>query len=228
MKYTHLLFDLDNTIMDFTKSSVPAFRDTLHHFEILEEQDFYPVYRKINKKVWEELERGDIDQQTLRAKRFRLFFEYIGKPELDPLEANARYLQGIIEHPVYLKDALDILEEFKDEFTMSIVTNGLKEVQRPRLENKNLKAYFKSIIVSDEIGVAKPHKEFFDYVFDTIPNAKKETTLIIGDSLGSDIRGGNNYGIDSCWMNYHKTKNATEITPTYTITRLGELRDYVR
>jgi len=228
MKYTHLLFDLDNTLMDFSKSSVHAFKDTLKHFDIPEEQDFYPVYRKINKTVWEELERGEIDQETLRAKRFRLFFEYIGRTELDPLEGNKRYLQGIVDHPVYLEHALDILENFKGDFTMSVVTNGLKEVQRPRLENRNLKEYFKSIVVSDEIGYAKPQGEFFDFVFDTLPDARKENTLIIGDSLGSDILGGNNYGIDTCWMNYHKIKNATEIAPDYTITSLNDLKGYVR
>ncbi len=228
MKYTHLLFDLDNTLMDFSASSVLAFKDTLNHFEILEEQDFYPVYRKINRQVWEELENGKIDQVTLREKRFRLFFEYIGRSELDPLEGNKRYLQGIVDHPVYLDGALELLDEFKETFTMSVVTNGLKEVQRPRLENKNLKDYFKSIIVSDEIGSAKPQKEFFDYVFNTIPEAEKSKTLIIGDSLGSDILGGNNYGIDTCWMNYYKTKNDSEVKAKYSITHLPDLRNLVR
>jgi len=228
MKYTHLLFDLDNTILDFSASSVLAFRDTLEHFGIPMEQDFHPTYKKINKQVWEELERGEINQEKLREKRFRLFFEYIGKSHLDPLEGNARYLQGIVDHPVYVDGALDILDDFKDAFTMSIVTNGLKEVQRPRLENRNLKAYFKSIIVSDEIGSAKPHKEFFDFVFNTIPDAQKSKTLIIGDSLGSDIVGGKNYGIDTCWMNYHKVKNLSEIQPDYSITHLRDLKNLVR
>ncbi len=227
MKYTHLLFDLDNTLMDFTKSSVFAFKDMLHHFQIPEEQDFHPVYKKINRKVWQELETGKINQETLREKRFRLFFEYIGTTELDPLEANKVYLQGIVDHPVYVEGVLELLEEFKDDFVMCIVTNGLKEVQRPRLEHK-LKDYFRSVTVSDEIGVAKPHKEFFDITFESIPEAKKENTLMIGDSLGSDILGGNNYGLDTCWMNYHKTKNDTEIIPSYSITQMKDLKDYVR
>jgi len=227
MKYTHLLFDLDNTLMDFTASSVPAFKDTLAHFEIQEEQDFYPIYRKINKQVWEELEKGEITAVSLREKRFRLFFEYIGRTELDPLEANRRYLQGIVDHPKYLDGALEFIKELSKSYTMCIVTNGLKEVQRARLETENLKDYFRSIIVSDEVGVAKPQKEYFDLVFETIPEAQKSQTMIIGDSLGSDILGGNNYGLDTCWMNYYKVVNHNKIKPTYTITHLPDLKNYL-
>ena len=110
---------------------------------------------------------------------------------------------------------------------MLLVTNGLKEVKRPRFNASSIIKYFEGIVVSDEIGVAKPQKEYFDYAFQAAGNPLKEKVLMVGDSLSSDIKGGNDYGIDTCLYIKGEKSFSEKIKPKFTIGSLRELLNIV-
>lgn len=223
MKYDWLLFDLDNTLMDFDEASIIAFQQTLLASNIPSQPHYYKLYKKVNHKVWQSYERKEITAIELRSRRFKLFLKEIGKTG-DAKQMNATYLSQIVKHSKVLEGTRELLESLVKNYNLAIITNGLKEVQRPRLALTKIDHYFDAIIVSDEIGYAKPQKEYFDYVFNEIQMPPKVKVLVIGDSLNSDITGGNNYGIDTCWYNPSKQKNTVDIQPTFEINRLSQLK----
>lgn len=223
MKYTHILYDLDNTILDFNEASKLSFKSMMATYELDHIPDLYNVYKVINKQVWRELEEGKISQDALRAKRWDLFFGEIGVTK-DGNAANDLYLQNLVTHAQLIPGAIDVLQKGIDAgFSHTVVTNGLKEVQRIKIKKYSLAQYFDHIVISDEIGIAKPHKGFFDHVFELLNYPDKSKVLMVGDTLTSDIKGGADYGIDTCWYNYNRGSNDGKIIPTYTIDDISEI-----
>jgi len=228
MRYHHILFDADNTLFDFTESSHLAFNDTLHHFGVKSTEDFYQLYKPINSEAWGQLERKEIDMDGVRRLRWQKFWSALGLDH-DPLKTNTVYLRQLVVHSFLLDDTLEILDYLSSihDLELHIITNGMKEAQRPRISKLGLEKYFKTITVSDEIGFAKPDPAFFDIVLKHIKQAFKSDCLVVGDSLHSDIRGGNNYGIDTCWYNPNINKNETDIQPSYEIDSLLKIKDII-
>lgn len=222
MKYSWILFDADNTLFDFTHASRLAFNQCMQEIGLVSKTDLYPTYKKINASVWKRLEDGEINLTQLRSLRFQLFLEAVGK-EADPLELNNRYLQHLIGYTELLEETLPLLDQLKGKYQMAIITNGLKEVQRPRISKLGLTPYFETIVVSDEIGMAKPDPAYFDYTFEQIGRPAKSEVLVVGDSLNSDIRGAIQYELDSCWYNPEQKTGSDEIKPSYEIHKLGDL-----
>ena len=223
MKYTHLLFDADNTLFDFDGSSVQAFDKFVNHIGLDPQKDYYAIYQVGNHQVWADFEQGEITADVLRWKRFDLFFKAIGY-DGDSHKANRLYLDFLVDFASLIPGVRGLLDQLRlDGFKLVIITNGLKEVQKPRILKQNLTDYFQSIIVSDEIGIAKPDPQFFKIAADSINHPDKDKVLVIGDSLTSDIQGGNNYGYDTCWYNPNGKSNATSAKPTYIISDLKEL-----
>ena len=226
MKYDWLLFDLDNTILDFDQAMVFGFKKTIVDFKITEDEEHFFIYNAINKRCWEDLEKGKITQNQLRTLRMERFLRHIGSNE-DPLHFSERYHENLAAKIFWMDNAKPLIEDWSSQFKMTLVTNGLKEIQRARLAKTDLEKHFQHIVISDEIGVAKPNRGFFDYVFEKIDFPKKEKVLIIGDSLSSDIRGGNNYGIDTCWINLKGKVAHKHNVPTFTIEKLEELKGII-
>jgi len=109
---------------------------------------------------------------------------------------------------------------------MALITNGLKSVQEPRLASSGLDRFFSPIVISEDVGVAKPHPVIFERVLDHHPGVKRDQVLMIGDSLSSDIAGAHAAGLDSCWYNPSGTRRTEdEPAPTYTISRLEHILD---
>ena len=226
MKYEWLFFDLDNTILDFDKAMVYALKKTIADFQIAEDDQHLSIYSLINKQCWSDMEKGLISQTELRTLRMKRFLEAIDV-DSNPVQFSEDYHSNLSSKIFYLDDAKILLENWSSQYRMILVTNGLKEIQRRRLEQDNLKNHFQHIVISDEIGVAKPHAAFFDYAFEQIGFPQKEKVLIIGDSLSSDIRGGNNYGIDTCWLNKGKKTAAEDDLPTFEIEKLADLEKII-
>jgi len=151
------------------------------------------------------------------------FLNHVGVDE-NPIAFSEKYHENLSAKIFWMENAKGLIEDWSSQFNMTLVTNGIKEIQRARLAKTDLEKHFQHIVISDEIGVAKPHRAFFDHVFEKIDFPKKEKVLIIGDSLSSDIRGGNNYGIDTCWINLKGKVAHEHNTPTYTIEKLEELK----
>ncbi|MGB1241383.1 MAG: YjjG family noncanonical pyrimidine nucleotidase [Chitinophagales bacterium] len=226
MSYQYLLFDADNTLFDFDQTAKDAFAATFVAFGMQQETHHYEQYWGISQGCWRDFEAKKIDQETLRRVRFELFFEAAAL-EGNALKFNEKYLQNLVHHSSLLDGALDLLDGLHGKIPMAIITNGLKGVQRPRLKRTGLMDYFEAIVVSDEIGVSKPHAPFFDHTFEQINFPDKSEVLVIGDSLSSDIKGGNNYGLHTCWYNPKGLPNHLEVVPTYEIGDLAELYEIV-
>lgn len=223
MKYEWLLFDLDNTILEFAASEHYALERTLHQVGISLNPTNFSIYEKINRRCWDAFEEGTLLQADLNETRFSQFLAALNLPTTNANELGNYYLEQLSEKAVFMDGAKALLEAHYQKYQLGIVTNGLKEVQRPKLEKHNLTHYFEIIVVSDEIGVSKPNADFFEYAFKEMKFPPKEKVLIIGDSLNSDIKGGFNFGIDTCWYNPTKKENGTSTKPTYEITHLNEL-----
>lgn len=226
MKYEWLLFDLDNTLLDFDRAAFTAFYETLATFDIVVQPHFYRLYKKVNAKVWYAYENKKITTEALRYKRFELFLKEINS-EGQPVQMSETYLSNLVKHSILLDGARELLDDLKPNYNLGIITNGLKEVQRPRLTLTKITNYFEVIIVSDEIGMAKPQFDYFDYTFAQMNRPAKAEVLVIGDSLNSDIQGGINYGLDTCWYNPNKLQNKSSFQPIYEINQLSNLKNYL-
>lgn len=221
MKYKTLLFDVDDTILDFQDTEDQALKALFeaHGLEMTPERK--QSYQTINHDLWQQFEQGKITRDKVINERFGLFFETQGI-QVDSPAVELAYREFLNEGHKLLDNSDEILAELAQHFDLYVVTNGVSETQYRRLEDAKLKPYFRDIFVSEDTGYQKPMKEYFDYVFARIPNVKKQETVIIGDSLTSDILGGQLAGIDTIWFN-PKKKNSGEIQPTVEIERLQQL-----
>ena len=229
MQIQRLLFDADNTLIDFSNASKVAFWQTFEDYEYPCSSDLYATYQSINHQVWTDFEQGKITAERLRIKRFADFFEAVGFAPTLPKDFNKQYLENLVSKSENYDGVKEMLDGLQPHYRMSIITNGLKEVQRPRLRKLNLTHYFDSIIVSDEIGFAKPDERYFEIAFHSIDNPPpRENTLVIGDNLKSDILGGIRYGLKTCWLNASGKANDTDIRPDFEIRQILELPDVLK
>jgi len=225
MSYTWLLFDADDTLFDYPLAETKALRSTFEQFGQVYRSEYLRIYQVFNRQVWEKFELGETSATELRLKRFRLLFNEIGMP-LDPQEFSQRYLENLVQASDLLPGAAEVLKALSGRYHIGLVTNGLKEVSRPSLESSAIRPFIEKIFISEEMGVAKPAAGFFEAVFQEIGQPAKNQVLIIGDSLASDMQGGINYGIDTCWFN--PAEKTTALTVTYTVTSLGQLLDILQ
>jgi len=223
------MFDADNTLIDFTNASRLSFSQTFADYEHTATPELYATYKVINHSIWTAFERSEITAERLRVKRFEDFFAAIGFSPTSPELFSKRYLENLISKSENYDGVKEMIERFQPHYNMSIITNGLKEVQRPRLNKLGMTHYFDSIIVSDEIGFAKPDERYFEVAFNSIDNPPpRENTLVIGDNLKSDILGGIRYGLKTCWLNASGKPNDTDIQPDFEIQNILELPRLLR
>jgi 2-haloacid dehalogenase len=225
MSYTWLLFDADDTLFDYPLAEGKALRGTFEHFGQVYRSEYLRIYQVFNRQVWAEFERGETSALELRLKRFHLLFDEISLP-IDPENFSQRYLENLARASDLYPGAAELLQALTGRYHLALVTNGLKEVQYPRLEHSTIRPFIDKIFISEEIGAAKPYAGFFEAVFKDIGNPPKDQVLIIGDSLTSDIQGGINYGIDTCWFN--PAGRTTSLPVTYTIKTLGQLLEILQ
>jgi YjjG family noncanonical pyrimidine nucleotidase len=225
MSYTWLLFDADDTLFDYPLAEANALRSTFEHFGQVYRSEYLRIYQVYNRQVWAEFEGGETSAADLRLKRFRLLFDEISLP-LNPQDFSLHYLENLACTSDLFPGAAELLQALTGRFHLALVTNGLSEVQRPRLERSAIRPFIEKIFISEEMGVVKPDAAFFVAVFQEIGHPPKTEVLIIGDSLSSDMQGGLNYGIDTCWFN--PSGKTTELPVTYTINSLGQLLDILQ
>ena len=217
-----LLFDLDNTILNFDAGERAALLAAFESFEIEASEKMLADYHVINIKYWEKLERGELTRLEVLEGRFDELFRLYG------IDCSGRQIQSVYEHELakhcdFMPNAKELLEQLYADNELYIVSNGCAEIQRSRIEGAGLKKYFKAFFVSENIGYDKPQKEFFDYCFAHIPDFSPERAVVIGDSLTSDILGGINAGLKTCWFDHAKRGAAGAIQPDAIIHSLTEL-----
>lgn len=225
MKYKVIIFDADDTLFDFKKSEREAFKNTMEEFNLEYDENFhFKVYKEINTTLWKDFELGIIPQEKINEVRFKIFSEALNiKFNTDKFADS--YIKNLGNASFLYDESIELIESLYKDYLLFIVTNGLKDVQNNRIKKSIIAKYFKNIIVSDEVKVAKPNPKIFEYALTDATNTYSYEILIVGDSLSSDIQGGINLKADTCWYNPNKIENKTTITPTYEIYNLMELKD---
>lgn len=200
MKYTTLLMDADDTIFDFPECEYNALKNafTKNGFDFT--QTLYEKFSEINDSLWKKFEKGEIKRSDLRVERFKLTCEYFDMcSDITKITVLAdTYVNELSQQAILIDGAYDALEKISRICDIYIITNGLSVVQRGRFGKSPVTKFLKDIFISDETGVQKPQKEFFDIVFEKIPEKDKSKILVVGDSLTSDMQGGKNAGLDTC------------------------------
>lgn len=219
--YKYLLFDADETLLDFNKASDVAFRKLLEYLEIDYSEQIKEKYEEFNLELWHQFERGEITVDTVLVERFARFFDYYGI-FYSKYKAEKIYQDYLSEGAFMIPGALNVLNNLKDRYRLFIITNGVAKTQRDRLGELDLFKYFDQVFISEEMKTRKPLREFFDQVVNKIEDPSLDKYLVIGDSLTSDIKGGLDYGIDTCFINM---KNIQEINsnPTYVINNISDV-----
>ena len=218
-----ILWDVDGTLLDFhaaEKNAIRACFAELGLGECTDEQ--IARYSVINKKYWKRMEDGEITKQEVLNGRFAEFFASEGVNG-DVEAFNMLYQIRLGDTIVFIDEADRLLADLRDRVKQYAVTNGTKRAQDRKLRLSGLDRLFEGIFISDEIGAEKPSREFFDHVFAHIEPFEKDEILIVGDSLSSDIRGGNVAGIRTCWYNPQELPAPTDLRVDYQIKQLGEI-----
>lgn len=223
-----ILWDVDGTLLDFKKSEYAAIKKCFEIFGLGECSDeMIARYSVINRGYWEKLERGEITKQEVLENRFMDFFEK-ENIQTDCAEGfNKEYQMQLGETVCFCDNSYELLKSLKGRVKQYAVTNGTKQAQDRKLSKSGLIDIFDGVFISEEVGCEKPGIEFFEHVWEQIGLYEKEEVMIVGDSLTSDIQGGNNAGIVCCWYNPEGMKNETDLRIDYEIDDLQKILEFV-
>ena len=223
-QYKALLFDFDDTLFDFGKSEAIALKKTFERFRIPMTKEHYDIYEAQNLSFWRAFEKGVYKNEADSVVRFVNFCAAIGREDIDTSEMCQYYIDRLSETAFPIEDSVTLLKKLSKHYDVYIVTNALKKVNQRRCEVGGILPFVKDVFISETIGISKPQKGFFDYCFAHISAAPAEA-LLIGDSLASDIKGGVDYGIDTCWFNRFLKENKEGLTITFEISSLRQLEE---
>jgi 2-haloacid dehalogenase len=226
MRYETLLFDLDHTLLDSDASEIAAYAHTMATIGLPDPDDHFERYLRINHAMWAAVERGELQPSEVRFKRFEQFVDEVGITA-DPVAMADAFVWGLGAFGELYDGAREVLERLAGQAQIAMVTNGLSDVQRARIERLGLADYFDAVVISSEVGVTKPRLEIFDITFEMLGHPTKQSALMIGDSLTSDIRGGADYEIATCWFNWRRSPTNPDLRITHEITQIAELVDIV-
>jgi len=199
--YSHILFDADNTLLDFSKAERNAFILTMQDHSLPWDEAMLSRYIEINISLWQELERGLIDKETVLLRRFDMLLE---GDMVSSADVNRTFQLYLASQSELMSGAQEVCEALSQRALLSIVTNGVATTQRQKIHRSGLLPYFSRHFISEELGFPKPDIRFFEHVMNELGHPDPASVLIVGDSLTSDIQGGMNAGIATCWFNLHR------------------------
>lgn len=225
-RYQWLLFDADGTLFDYDRAERAALGRALQQIGVAFEPAHLTAYRRINHELWQALERGQITPDALKVRRFELLFKAIGVDH-SPASFSALYLAALADCSELVDGALEVLQALRGTYPIAVVTNGLQAVQRRRLDRSAIRDCIAEVIISEEIGAAKPSRKFFDTTFARLGDPPKQEVLMIGDNWSSDIEGGVQYGIATCWFNPNRQPPPNGLPITREISSLRELTEWL-
>lgn len=222
--YDWLLFDADDTLFDFSAASLKAISETLVQFGIEQHAKYLRLYEALNDVMWFRGDKGELTQQEITQERFRHFLAAIGREELHASVLNTYYIQALAKQGILLDGALETVQTLHAAgYRMAVVTNGVASVQHGRFSGNPITPYFERIFISEELGVRKPSPDFFAAVRRELGIEQPRRVLVIGDSLHSDILGGNLANFDTMWYNFKLEETSDEITPRYQVQSYRQL-----
>ncbi len=225
MKYKTLLFDLDNTILDFSKNELRSMTELFKSFNLELTSEIWDTYQRINHGLWRAYERGEI---TINDVLFTRFSKTLAEFNIDAdgIAFENQYRINLGFGAELMDNAIEVLDKLSQSHRLYVVTNGVRKTQLQRMKSADLNKYFITVFDSESLGIQKPAKEFFDHVKSNIENFDDATTLIIGDSLGTDIKGGRDANLDTCLITFDEISSC-EAQSTYVIHNLIELLNIV-
>ncbi|MFD1485583.1 YjjG family noncanonical pyrimidine nucleotidase [Lacticaseibacillus baoqingensis] len=223
--YRNLFFDVDDTLLDFEAGELTSLAATFRRQQIPYTPQLEAAYLQINTSLWQRYERGEIQREQIFATRMPTLFKRLHLNG-DPMAAERYYMHTVNQQAILLPHVIETLAALQD-FHLFVVSNGIEKAQQFRLTKSHLIDYFDDVFVSDSVGAPKPTAAFFDYVAKRTPHYEPQTALIIGDSLTSDIQGGQNAHIDTVWFNPHFIPNRGQQQPTYQLSEFSDLTKIV-
>ena len=227
MKYPYLLFDADDTLFDFPRASARAFSIMCARHGIPDTPEVYQIYHEINLELWTAFDRGEVTKEFVTLERYVRFLRALGSAE-DPARCNADYLSALGEGVYPLPHAEEVCRTLAQRgHRLYIVTNAVAAVQRSRLHRSAVAPYITDAFISEDAGASKPSAAYYDYVRRCLPDLTAENSLVIGDSLATDIRGANNAGLQCCWFNPGVKLRPEDLRIDYEISDLRELLEIV-
>lgn len=223
MKYDVILWDMDGTLLDFKIAQKEAITQVFRTIHKPLTDDIIDLYSRINESYWKKLELGEVTQPELLVGRFRTLFDELGMKNIDVETVRKEYELVLGNVYEYIQNSLDLCKMLQPKCRQYIVTNGIAGTQRRKINLSGFGECMNDCFISEEVGYEKPNKDFFQYVFSQIPDFDPEKTLIIGDSLTSDIKGGNIAGIKTCLFNPEHQEITGDYKPDYEIEHLWDV-----
>jgi len=229
MKYTDILLDLDDTLIDTAANTKITVEEVYNDYNLEKYFDSFPVffsfYHANVSKLWDMYNKGQITKDEIQIERFGVSLRHI--PDFNESrikEINEDYIQRVMQKDTLIDGAIDLLDYLKPRYKIHILSNGFTEMQYKKMESAGIsQSYFDNIILSDIVGVNKPHPDIFRYALNKTGTIAKQV-IMIGDNLQTDILGALNSGIDQIWFN-PENKLSGDIKPTYTINWLSEITE---
>lgn len=221
MNYSTLLIDVDNTLLDFYSSERVALKNALIKYGIFADDSTVSIYSAINDSFWKKFENGEIEKNEIYIGRFKEFVLRMGYP-ISPESLSRTYKEELANGFHKIKDADEILSYLSERYDVYYITNGDSIVQNRRMRGADILKYAKNVFISEDIGVGKPDKRYFNYVLSSVDEKDKNKILVIGDSMSSDILGGINAELDTCWVDF--SREDRKYLTQYTVNNLIELK----
>ena len=214
MRYQYLLIDNDNTVMDFAAAEAKALVALLENHGLPTDEETIRTYQELNEALWRALERGETTQPKLKVERFHQLLAVLNRTDLDPELLSAEYAAGLGNHPDLLPGAEEFIRALHGKMKIALVSNGVSAIQRSRLAKSPLTPLYDAIVISEEVGAAKPDPKLLYVAMEQMGCTDKSQAIMMGDSVGADIGAANNAGVDSIFFSL---KGNTSDKATYTV-----------
>lgn len=218
--YEWVLFDADDTLFHF--DAYLGLKLTFSSYGIEFNENHYQEYQKINKPLWTEYQNGNITARELQLKRFQ---GWASQLNISPHDLNQAFLTTMADICQPIEGAVDLLDDLKGKMKLGIITNGFTELQQARLNRTGLSNHFDVVVISEEIGIAKPHPGIFNHALKIMGEPSRDRVLMVGDTLETDILGGMNAGVDTCWINKDNKPLIENIMYNFEVASLTELKN---
>lgn len=216
--YEWIIFDADDTLFHF--DAFAGLQLMFSRSGVTFTAEDYETYQVLNKSLWVEYQNAKISAQQLQQRRFSVWAERL---VMDPADLNHAFMQAMADICSPIEGAVSLLNTLKGNVKLGIITNGFVALQDIRLQRTGLKEHFDILVISEQIGVAKPHRDIFDHAITLMGNPDRQKVLMVGDNPDADIVGGINAGLDTCWLNRNDKTLSADITPNYQVSSLWHL-----
>ena len=223
MKFDVILWDMDGTLLDFKIAHKEAIIQVFLTIHKPLTDDIIDLYSRINESYWKKLELGEVTQPELLTGRFKTLFDELGMHDIDVELVRKEYEEVLGNVYEYIHDSLGLCKTLQSKCRQYIVTNGIAGTQRRKINLSGFRDCMNDCFISEEVGHEKPNQDYFTYVFSKIPDFDPERTIIVGDSLTSDIKGGALAGIKTCYFNPDRKELAGDFKPDYEIDHLWDV-----